>query len=63
MSDEIDKAQEMDGFLRQIAIMQSVNTQPVANFTGFCFHCEEPVSYPRRWCNADCRDDWEKEAV
>lgn len=29
--------------------------------TGFCLFCEEPVELDRRWCDADCRDLWERE--
>ena len=28
--------------------------------TGACLSCEEPLAAPRRWCDADCRDDFEK---
>lgn len=29
--------------------------------TGFCFFCHTPVKGQRRWCDAECRDDWERE--
>ncbi len=28
--------------------------------TGFCLHCGEPVLPLRRWCDAECRDEWER---
>lgn len=28
--------------------------------TGWCLDCGEEVPSPRRWCDADCRDQWEK---
>lgn len=31
---------------------------PVA--TGCCLNCGQPVESPRRWCDADCRDQWER---
>lgn len=30
-------------------------------FTGRCLYCTDPVPAPRRWCGAECRDDWERE--
>jgi hypothetical protein len=29
--------------------------------TGACLWCGEPVETGRRWCDADCRDDWERD--
>ena len=26
---------------------------------GFCHYCSEPIGQGERWCNVDCRDDWE----
>ena len=31
--------------------------------TGFCLFCDEPLDDGLRWCNAACRNDWEKENV
>ena len=28
---------------------------------GQCHHCDEPVAPGLRWCNAYCRDGWERE--
>lgn len=27
-------------------------------FTGLCSNCDEPVEEPKRFCDADCRDDY-----
>jgi len=27
--------------------------------TGRCLHCGEILPAGRRWCDAECRDDWE----
>lgn len=32
-----------------------------AEETGFCLYCGEPLTKGRRWCDAECRDSWEKE--
>ena len=29
--------------------------------TGFCLFCDEPLAPERRWCDAQCRDDWQSE--
>ncbi|MCX8017076.1 MAG: hypothetical protein N2690_04125 [Rhodocyclaceae bacterium] len=28
--------------------------------TGTCLWCDAGLTGGRRWCDADCRDDWEK---
>lgn len=38
-----------------------INSSEVAKANGACLYCNEPLSLPRRWCDADCRDNWEKE--
>ena len=32
------------------------------NTTGKCLWCDEPVNDTRRWCSADCRDEFAKHA-
>lgn len=32
-------------------------------FTGRCAFCCAPVEQPRRWCDVDCRDEWERRHV
>lgn len=29
-------------------------------YTGYCLNCNEPTDLPDRWCDTDCREDWEK---
>lgn len=31
--------------------------------TGFCLYCDKPLPEHMRWCNADCRDDWEHDQM
>ena len=28
--------------------------------SGYCLYCEDPVPPGSRWCDTDCRNDWEK---
>lgn len=32
---------------------------PIVKSTGVCLTCETPLNDARRWCDADCRDQWE----
>lgn len=29
-------------------------------FIGRCYNCREPLADPQRFCDVDCRDDYEK---
>lgn len=29
-------------------------------YTGKCLFCDEQVEAPKRWCDAECRDQWER---
>lgn len=59
MADDADLTQarlerELDGLLRRRR-----PTAPPA--CGACLWCEAPLPAGRRWCDADCRDAWERE--
>ena len=67
--DEIERAQlETEKFLATSLHkhQQKQAKQPGAQATGYCLNCEEPLtqspqqSRAPRWCDADCRDDWEQ---
>ena len=61
MSDAADAATEL---------IESRNAQALHNhnnqiqrgpvYTGYCLECGELTEHPRRWCDAACRDQWEK---
>lgn len=56
--DIIDRAQnEMEAYER----FRKHKTRKDAEETGYCLFCGEPMPKGRRWCNAECRDAWEKE--
>ena len=59
--DDIEKSQRFAERYNEIALNQSLRPVPKELFSGECFYCGEPVVYPRRWCNAACRDEWERE--
>ena len=62
MADEFDRASETEELMRASALYQhSKLQQKVIVATGYCLYCEAPLEDGRRWCDADCRDDWERE--
>jgi hypothetical protein len=58
MADIIDEAHEREEELREKALAARKPEGPPA--CGFCYFCDEPLGKGQRWCDADCRDDWEK---
>ena len=62
MSDEADNAAAYEETLRAAEILNATkHSGPVAKYTGFCLSCAMPIAeHGRRWCDAGCRDDWEK---
>ena len=59
MSDDIDRAQETEEFMRKMALLKQ--PEPKITATGFCLFCAEKLMLPRRWCDAECRDEWQLE--
>lgn len=61
MTDIVDDAQKAVEFNLKTALHHCRRDEPNAVATGFCLYCDEPIEPPRRWCNADCRDEWQRE--
>lgn len=61
MSDEIDLAQEREeqDRARAIAAARKAAEVGVTGADGICLNCGEDVSRGQRFCDSDCRDDWE----
>lgn len=60
--DAIDQAQDEI----EVAIMESLarrRAAPEAKATGRCLNCEAPLARDQRWCDAECRDEWEATAA
>lgn len=55
--DIYDRATEREEQDRDRAMQYRRPTGPVA--TGQCLACEHPLPAGQRWCDAECRDDWE----
>ncbi len=61
MANEADVASELEELFLNVSLANSKNKtfdSPVA--TGKCLFCEENVERPKRWCDSDCRDDWQR---
>ena len=58
MADFADKSSELSEQLLDIALQNKKPEGPTYN--GKCFFCGEPVEQPKRWCDAECRDLYEK---
>lgn len=60
MADIIDEANERAELRlrKQLEVRKPAGPEP----TGYCLNCDQPFDPEddqRRWCDADCRDDWE----
>lgn len=60
-ADIIDQASHLEEMERQHQLNRvresAANT---IKATGNCLNCDEPLDDNRRWCDADCRDDWQR---
>ena len=55
-----DQATEREELDRAIALQQRKPGGPVP--CGQCYNCGEVVTGDRRWCDQECREDWEARA-
>lgn len=59
--DEADRADEERESSLQLALSKALRAaDKVPRSSGKCLWCEEPVAQGRRWCNSECREDWER---
>lgn len=61
MVDEVDAANEIVSKMEDIAVSLSRSYKgPEA--TGYCIspECGKKLEFPQRFCNAECRDAWQK---
>ena len=57
--DEVDIAERATEALMAARLAQVRERKDEAPHTGHCLNCGEPLPAGRRWCDADCRDEWE----
>ena len=56
--DPADQADQQVENLNDIARAVRKPGGPLA--TGFCAWCDAPVPNEQRWCDVDCRNDWDR---
>lgn len=68
--DEVDRAQ-LEIEIHQLSLINNREKPATIEATGYCLNCDEKLepcpkaiedqeqSIPQRWCDEDCRDDWE----
>jgi hypothetical protein len=57
MADFADLGAAREEMGRALALKLRAPEGPPA--TGFCLCCDAPLCGGLRWCDADCRDDWQ----
>ena len=60
MPDILDTASEVEELHRRAALA-NVARAPAIAATGSCLNCGDQVGTGMRWCDADCRDDWQRD--
>ena len=60
MSNDADEAQRVSELFDSLAIAQARKPVQTAASTGRCLYCSAPVAAEARFCDADCRDDFER---
>ena len=58
MSDEIDRASDVEQIQRDSAIANARYSKTTIVSTGECLQCEAELSDGRRWCDFDCCELW-----
>lgn len=59
MADWVDASVELQECMLSAQQQSRKPEGPAA--TGACLFCDEPLPEHMRWCNGDCRADWERE--
>jgi hypothetical protein len=56
--DDTDRATEREENARADALRERKPAGPEA--TGQCLNCERPLAPGLRWCDSECRDEWQE---
>lgn len=59
MTDQLDQAQAFEELRRDDALRDQA-LKPHMRPVGFCYNCDEPIFNGGCFCDADCRDDYER---
>ena len=60
MADDVDIASDLEQIRRDAAIAHVANKKPAAIANGLCQECGAALVKGARWCDNDCRDDWQR---
>ncbi|MEW5782753.1 MAG: hypothetical protein ACOY6N_01420 [Pseudomonadota bacterium] len=58
MADDADRAQDRMEWEESLRRRMPLPQGPKP--TGYCLWCESTLPPDRRWCDADCRDHWQR---
>lgn len=57
-----DQATRQEELLREVALKRAANHALPLPATGVCHWCDALLPEGVRFCDRDCRDDWERSA-
>lgn len=61
MANEADMADDfIEAFLADSLERQRTAVSKIPGARGTCLNCDEKIAAGRRWCDQDCRDDWQR---
>ncbi len=58
--DDIDRAEAQSAEFLRRRIDEERSKTSVIPATGYCLNCDTALPDGRRWCDAECRNDFEK---
>lgn len=61
MTDIFDRASDLEQKERESAIASARKPLVSARETGHCLWCNAKLIQGKRWCDSECREDWELE--
>ena len=61
--DVSNQATRQEELMRELAIKRAANNVPVIPATGACHWCDALLPVGARFCDKDCRDDWERKKM
>ena len=57
-ADPFDDAAELEEAERRYRI-ERARHEKIGKSIGRCFYCNAELEHGKRWCDSDCREDWE----
>lgn len=59
MADEADIGNQLAEHFMSLSLKTKLKAEGPDKLLGLCYACGKEVSAHQRWCDAECRDDWE----